>query len=552
MSRRLAQALGKLRSLLERRGVQAAPALFPAWFAADLRQPPCPDNLLAPVLAQAHVGGAAALLGPAAIGSGWWLWVGVAAAAAGVLALLGGAGVWWWRTDTLHELDRDWTTIATAHLPPTTSAVAPPISGPRYPSIERLIARLPPTNAARQERIRTLLGTGPDSLPHRLDALGERGSIGVVPLSTSQRPAADATYALAAPLIAELGSGDALIGPGSRLADDYYAGRLGSWELRTAWLQTLIDIQLASRLLTVLSDRVEHADDPLPTMAEIDAVVAAQRHSSLLLIDGMIGVSLAFRRDALYLRLIYANHLPETVARRWCAEPCPLQGLMADATLGEALLMNIPLVEDVRAGRSVAPLNERWDPIGPLFLAREMTWLPQRIADIHDALNGDGSARFRQLEGEASSVMSRMIWPALHASLAHAAQAAGAHHARRHAGGLLLLDARAGRPLPAAIPGLADGPADAWKVRYERVSATHFRLLADPAAGSPAYVDENFGRAPENKLGHSRAKGKAPDPGFADHGINGIEIEVPPVNMAPVLPPRADEPEEPLLPRAVQ
>lgn len=547
VSRRLTQALGKLRTLLERRGVQAAPGLFPAWFAADLRQLPCPDTLLAPVLAQAHVGGAAALLGPAVIGSGWWLWLGVAAAAAGVIALLGGAGIWWWRADTLRELERDWTTIATAHLPPIDVVVAAPITGPRYPSIERLIARLPPVDAARQQRIRTLLGSGLDSLPNRLDALAARGSIGVAPLSASQRPAADDAYALAAPLIAELVSGDALIGMSSRLADDYHAGLLGSWALRTAWFQRLPDVQLASRLLTILSDRAERADDPLPILAEIDAVVATHRRSQLVLIDGMVGVSLAFRRDALHLRLIYANRLPEANARRWCAEACPLQTMMADVILGETLLMNIPLIEDVRAGRSVAPLNERWDPIGPLYLAREMAWLPQRITAIHAALHGDGRARFRQLEGEAASVITKIAWPALSASLAHAAEAAGAHHARRHAAALLLA-ARAGRPLPDALPDLAAGPADTWKMRYVRISPTRFRLLADPTAGRPAYVDEHITVA--NKLGLPRAG--ADTRAFEDHGLGGIEIEVPAADTAPTLPPRADDSEEPPPPRAVQ
>jgi RNA polymerase sigma factor (sigma-70 family) len=82
VSRRIAKAMEQLRTLLERRGVSAAPAIMPLWFAQDLAQPRCPTELIAPVLAQAHVTGSASLLGSAITGAAWKLWLGASAAAA--------------------------------------------------------------------------------------------------------------------------------------------------------------------------------------------------------------------------------------------------------------------------------------------------------------------------------------------------------------------------------------------------------------------------------------------------------------------------------------
>jgi RNA polymerase sigma factor (sigma-70 family) len=543
VSRRLAKALERLRALLERRGVTVAPALLPPWFAREAAQPPCPADLVAPVLAQAQVAGAAGLLGPALIGGGWG-WLGLGGAALALLAVLAIASGWWWRATALRGLDRDWTGVATAHLPPATLAVTPPDAGPRYPSIEALIARLPAVDAARQARVRALLD--PDGQPVRdLSQAIERGGLGIGPFNPAQQEASDRAYALAKPLLAELAAGDALVGPAGWLDEDYRAGRLASWKLRLAWLQRVQKYSTLSSLTTVLGDQAERGADPALALDQLDALVTAQRRGCVMLLDGMIALSLANRRDLLHLRLIYADRVPEAQARRWCAEPCPVQALIGDAFTGEALLLGIPLIDDVRAGRSLEPLASAWDPLTGPQLAREMTWLPAQLATLDRALHGAAGAR---PPPAAAADGPERIWPALSASLAHAAQIAGAHRARRQAA-LLLLDARAGKALPEHLD-LATGPADAWKVRYERVSPTRFRLVADPAAGRPAYVEEGAERTLVSKLGLPRAQGA--ERAFEDHGINGIEIEVPPPSVRPDLPPRSDEAVEPLPPRAVQ
>lgn len=81
VSRRISKAMDRLRAVLERRGITAAPAMIPLWLANEASQPPCPADLLQPLLAHAHVAGAAGMLLPKVVGISRKAWIASAAAA---------------------------------------------------------------------------------------------------------------------------------------------------------------------------------------------------------------------------------------------------------------------------------------------------------------------------------------------------------------------------------------------------------------------------------------------------------------------------------------
>lgn len=81
VSRRISKAMERLRVVLERRGITAAPAMIPLWFGNESSQPPCPADLLEPLLAHAHVAGTAGMLLPKVATASWKAWIASAAAA---------------------------------------------------------------------------------------------------------------------------------------------------------------------------------------------------------------------------------------------------------------------------------------------------------------------------------------------------------------------------------------------------------------------------------------------------------------------------------------
>lgn len=558
ISRRLTQALDLLRAALQARGVTASGAVLLTAFTAA-RTTACPAPLVMPVLAQAHVVGTSALIGPAVTGGiGVLGWSAVAAAVLLLAVLVGGSGLWWWSSRTAQELDRDWTAVATAHLPPLPAsrpAVVPPAASARYPSIEELIARQAPLDAIRQARLAELVAPGgqepwslvdDQSLTVLASVIGKLKAGEV--LKADEAKAAARISERIRPILDELHHADVALGAGAFLSQAYADGRLSSNEQRGAWLRSRLGGPRAINqqpgivrvIAAMLMHAVIHAPDPRAALADLDGWVAANGRSAITLMEALISQALWEMRDDFYQELAWRGRLPAEVQRRWLAERCPTAAEVSDAIMGETLLLLLPHLEDLRAGRAADQGVFDYAAFGP-----GLTWIPRHLDTIQGALTGQEAERFRALHGQAQAGEGRQYWPLIRYQAALVPLSETRHRARRLAVEILQR-ARAGEALPESLGADITRGSNSWGLRYERLSATRFALIVDPDGGLPVCgLPEEIG-ALRSQIQEARSKPRTRP--LVTHRLM-IEMEVPPPSAAePVILTAEPEPAEEIPP----
>lgn len=558
ISRRLTQALDLLRSALRSRGVTASGAVLLTAFTAA-RANACPPALVAPVQAQAQLVGATALIGPAVIGGiGLLGWSAVTVGVLMLATLLGGIGLWWWSARIAQELDRDWTAVATAHLPPLTDSrpvVVPPAASPRYPSIEELIARQAPLDAVWQSRLAELIaprGQEPWSLV-------DDWSLAVLASVTGKLKAGEALKADEAkavarvserirPILDALRHPDVALGAGAFLSQAYADGRLSGNEQRGAWLRSrlggarAINQQpgIARVIACLLMREALLASDPRTALADLDVWVAANSRAGITVMEAFISQGQWEMRDDFYQELAWRGRLPADVQQRWLAERCPTAAVASDAIMGETLLLLLPHLEDLRAGRVADQGVFEYVGFGP-----SLTWIPRHLDIIRGALTGKEAERFRALDGQVQAENGYQYWPLIKYQAALVPLSETRHRAKRLAVEILQRT-RAGEALPDSLATDTTRGANSWGLRYERQSATRFALIVDPDGGLPVCGLPEEISALRSQIQEVRAKPRSKP--LVNHRLM-IEMEVPPPStMEPVILPDELQPVEEIPP----
>lgn len=505
ISRRLTQTLDLLRAALRSRGVTVSSAALLAGFTAAPATT-CPAPLVAPVLAQAQVAGTPVLVGPMLVaGWNWWLWSGIAAAGLTVMLTMGVVGVRWWAEQTVNNLEADWQAIATAGLPVVATTPVVPKAGERYPSIEELIARLPPVDPTIQDALRALSHANAAPSQQVLgdwsitSALGTR--IQVIDEASGwwhRRPATVEEQAILvemragmAPLLAILRRGDASLSLGGWLEEEYRAGRLASLEQRGVFCASgSLTLLLAREMTTVLCVEAMAAAEPQVALADLDLLCRALERSGFSFIDVLVASTIQTQRDGLYLRLHQQGTLSARDRSRWQSEHCVAQESMGMAFLGEFLSGTLPMLQDYRARRlweSEVDLFDVRHRLGEVEMVRFVRWASDLQPLVRASLHGDGAALFRRHDQQAhATVIGSISWGNLALTLATVAERV-AHHRAVRAAATLIDAVRMGQTLPEHLPVLAGEKPDAWAMRYERLSPTRFRFHVDPTLVQPAY-----------------------------------------------------------------
>jgi len=557
ISRRLTQALDLLRSALQSRGVTVSGAVLLVGFTSA-RVSACPAPLVAPVLAQAQVAGVSALVGPLMVGGlGLLGWSAIAAGVLLVLAICGGFGLWWWSAQVAHDLDRDWTAVATAHLPPVISAqpMVIPAGSPRYPSIEALIARQTPLDVARQARLAKLIapdGEAPWSLVDDwsltvLASVTGKLKSGEV-LKADEAKAVARVYERIRPILDELHHADVALGAGAFLGRAYSDGRLAGNEQRGAWLRSRLGGQRAigqqpgigQVIASLLIHAALQASDPHAALVDLDAWVASYGRSAITIMEALQAQSLWEARDSVYQEMAWRGRLPVDAQQRWLAERCPTAGVMSDAIMGEVLLLLLPHLEDLRAGRVADQGTFEYAGLGP-----RLTWIPRHLEIIQRALTGQEAERYRALDAQAQAGEGSTYWPLIRVQAGMVALGETRHRARRLAVEILER-ARAGEALPEHLATDVARGSNSWGLRYERLSATRFTLVVDPDAGLPVCgLPEEVGTM-RSRIQEARAKLRTKP--LVNHALL-IEMEVPPPSATePVVLPSEPQPTEEIQP----
>lgn len=505
ISRRLTQTLDLLRAALQSRGVTVTGAALLAGFTATPATA-CPAPLVTPVLAQAQVVGVPALVGPTLVaGWSWWMWSGIAAAGLTVMLTMGLLGVRWWAGQTVQNFQADWQAIATAGLPVVATTPVTPTVGERYPSIEELIARLPPVDPAIQDALRALSHADAAPSPQVLGAwpfasvLGQR--IQVIDEASGwwhRRPATAEEQAILremragmAPLLAILRRGDASLSLGGWLAEEYRAGRLASLEQRSGFCASgSLKLALAREMTTVLCIEAMAAAEPQVALADLDLLCRALQRGGFTLIDIMVVSAIQTQRDGLYLRLHQKGTLAESDRGRWQSEVCAAQESMGMAFLGEFLFGSLPVLQDYRARCLWEPEVDLFDVghrLGEVEMVRFVRWASDLQPLVRASLQGDGagSLAHHDQQGHGTAIGS-IVWGNSALVLATVAERV-AHHRAVRAAATLIATVRAGQVLPEHLPVLMGEKPDAWAMRYERLSPTRFRFRVDPSLVQPAY-----------------------------------------------------------------
>ncbi len=537
ISRRLTQTLDQLRAALRSRGVTVSGAALLAGFAAAPATA-CPAPLVAPVLAQAQMVGTSALVGSMVIGGlSLFGWVAIAAGFLAMFTVVGGVGAWWWSVGVARELDRDWTAVATAHLPPLPSSVqtvAVPEHSPRYPSIEALIARQPQRDAARQARLDQLIapaGKAPWSLIDDwsltvlASATGKLKSGEV--LKKEEAKAVAHVYERIRPILDELHNPDAALGVGAFLSQAYADGRLAGNEQRGTWLRIRFGGERAigqqpwiSQIIpSVLIHAALQAPDPREALADLDAWVVSSGRAAVTIIEALQAQAMWETRDNFYQELAWRGRLPADAQQRWLAERCPTSAVMSNAIMGEVLLLLIPHLEDLRAGRAADQGVFEYVGFGP-----RLTWIPLHLDVIQGALTGQEAERFRALDGQAKAGEGSTYWPLIRVQASMVALGETRHRARRLAVEILLR-ARAGENLPETLATDGSRGVNSWGLRYERQSATRFTLIVDPDAGLPVCGLPEEVTTLRSRIQEARSKPRTKP--LVNHTLL-IEMEVPP------------------------
>jgi hypothetical protein len=302
------------------------------------------------------------------------------------------------------------------------------------------------------------------------------------------------------------------------------AGGLGSWlaggggPIQPAYGVRCENLLGVKGLADLFDMETMFAADPGPALASLDRMHAAFARPGTL-IDGMIGLVVAGRRDETCARLALRGRLPREAGDRWLAEEPVEPFRVAESLRGERLLFLGPILEGLESGRvspSTLGLGSRTsfaqDP-GAWMEGRAASsgwWLHgfeagarvlEYYAGMEEALRkgrrippmptSDGGAG--QLTWSMSGNMTAVAMSALLARQSHRLARLFVRVVRM-AGepGGLPADAAALRARLGASAAILDfGPMD-YPIVFERPAPDRFRLRAD-VSGPPLPTLEGIG-----------------------------------------------------------
>lgn len=255
-------------------------------------------------------------------------------------------------------------------------------------------------------------------------------------------------------------------------------------------------------LATALATEAFRAPDPLPSLAELDALVSAQKPSGAL-IDAMILMATAAIRDQAWLEAVTRGANPAP----WRADRNDLLAAVAEGFAAERMLFQGGLYQDVIAGRSLSPVMMGMS--GGTWKETAGIWVSGRIAyftmptdnafglrcSVHSEdfcrTGIDGGAPlmarltdpwFRAIHPTASIIIPNLTESAITAVQAETAarrlRITGrlVHHWLA-TGSLPADETTADFPDCDLLAAQRHGPA----ILYERLTPTRFRLWTDPA-----------------------------------------------------------------------
>jgi RNA polymerase sigma factor (sigma-70 family) len=493
ISRRLTQAIELLRTTLQRRGVVLSTAIIVSQLTTH-NAVACPAAIMVPVIAQAHVLGAGALLGTTIIAHSGIFWV--KCAAAGILFLVISATVgYFWRVAWLEkELDKDWTAIATKELPPIAAkqlaAVPMPNNGWRYPSIEQLIAQQKADDIPEQAAFNKLYAPG--SSIDKLYSYKKYTYIGSVISKKSNggqlseidiKNIADFREIIN-PLLRFAEQCPVALGARQRVEQAYQGGEFAREHLRSTWIEkVIVDAHLLTNIpVKILINEALSTGNPREKLTQLDAWLAARDRGSMTWQEVLTSMRSHYERDGCYLRLIKDGKLSADDIKTWLIEPPRLTKAWADLIVGYNLLLTIPLIEDLRFGR-VAENKLR---IFQLDIARNHTRFEDMLTILTRGLRGEAKAGFavnhligKSEENQPPAISEITIGEML-------TQKETKQRMYRLAA-QLLLDDRAGKPLPETMATNDGRGANQWGIKYQRLSEKRFVLIMDPLTGVPVF-----------------------------------------------------------------
>jgi hypothetical protein len=250
----------------------------------------------------------------------------------------------------------------------------------------------------------------------------------------------------------------------------------------------LVDVGLALQL------GARCADDPVPCLAGLDGLLRAMQPARTRL-QGMLTIELARLRDQAYLTAVLLGRLDPERAARWRAEPANQRLLLASGLEGERAHLTIP---------ALRPLSERglWETLGQVgaggsLWSRWRAWCnqPAVAATVIAAqragaagLRGDPSWSWEDRDEHGSSGSFALFM------VANAALTAETFHRLARLAAVVVDWQRGHGELPASSADLARiapelGAGGRLRLLYERLGATRFRIVIDPAGTLPPFAD---------------------------------------------------------------